>query len=144
MSHAEDIETLLDGLVPFAEKMLQEHRAFFPFGGHIRPDGQLMLDGADVGDERPLSQQLIDMLRSSFRQRAADHELRACAVVHDIRTMPPGQSETQDAICVSVDHSSGYSAHIIYPYRFTSFGELAVDAGYALRGDASVFPGTDA
>lgn len=140
MSHTQDVETLLGGLVPFAEKMLDEHREFFPFGGHINASGEMALDSAHTGNERPKSQELIDMLLSSFRQRAASHELRACAVVYDIRTVPPGKSEKQDAICVSVDHLSGYSAHIVYPYRFGPSGGLAMDDAYALRGDATVFP----
>ncbi|WP_242164764.1 hypothetical protein [Lysobacter sp. M15] len=144
MSQTEDVEALISGLVPFAEKMLKEHREFLPFGGHIKPDGEMVLDGAYDGEELPLSQDLIDILLGNFRQRAANHELRACAVVYDIRTIPPGKSKKQDAICVSIDHLSGYSAHVIYPYKFTLLGKLTVDEGYALHGDAAVFPRANA
>ncbi|WP_457095885.1 hypothetical protein [Lysobacter sp. P5_B9] len=139
MSQTEDIETLLNDLVPFAEKMLREHREFLPFGGHIKPSGEMVLDGAYNGDGLPLSQDLIDILHGSFKEKAEKHELRACAVVYDIRTIPPGRSKKQDAICVAVDHLSGYSAHIIYPYKFTLLGKLSVEEGYAVHGDAAVF-----
>ena len=140
MSHSDDVGALLDALVPFAEKMLRRHRAFYPFGGHINGCGELVLDGAHDDHDRPDVRELIDVLLHAFRTRAANHELRACAIVHDVRVTPPGGAEKRDAICISVDHVSGYSAHIIYPYAFDATGELAIEDAYAIRGDAAVFP----
>ena len=139
MPHTQDVESLLNDLVPFAEKMLREHREFLPFGGHIKPDGQIVLDGAYNGDGLPLSQYLIDILKDSFKAKAQQHELRACAIVYDIRTVPPGRSKKQDAICVAIYHISGFSADIIYPYKFSLLGKLVVEEGYALRGDSAIF-----
>ncbi|HEY0501870.1 MAG TPA: hypothetical protein VGD42_00110 [Lysobacter sp.] len=140
MTQTDDIETLLNGLFPFAEKMLREHGAFFPFGGHIKAGGELALDSAQAEEDHPQPQELIDRLRDSFRQRATNDELRACAIVHDVRVVPPGRSETQDAICASIDHVDGYSAHVFVPYSFPAPGELVIEEGYALDGDATVFP----
>jgi len=136
----EDVVALLDDLLPFAHKMLRKHREFLPFGGYTKVDGTIVWEGAYDGEERPLSQDLIDMLHESHRQKAACDEIRACAVVYDIRTIPRGRSKKQDAICVDVDHVSGYSVHYIYPYKFSLFGNLVIEDDYAVQGAAGVFP----
>ncbi|GAB3092413.1 hypothetical protein [Lysobacter terrae] len=140
IQQTEDIEALLNDLVPFAEKMLREHREFLPFGGQITTDGKIVWEGAYDGEDQPLSQDLIDILNDTHRRLASERDVRACAVVYDIRTIPPGYSKKQDAICVSLDHVEGYSGHIVYPYKFTLLGKLVVDEAYAVRGDASIFP----
>jgi hypothetical protein len=140
----DDIDDLLNDLLPFAEKMLRKAREFLPFGAITKPDGQIVWEGAYDGDDLPLSQDLIDILNESHKRMADGHELRACAVVYDIRTTPPGKSKKQDAICVSVDHINGYSAQLIHPYKFSLLGRLVVEDGYAIRGESAIFSRTNA
>jgi hypothetical protein len=135
----EDVDALINDLLPFAEKMLRKNREFLPFGGRIKTDGEIVWEGAYDGDELPLSQNLIDILHGSHRRLAGNHELRACAVVYDIRTIPPGRSKKQDAICFALDHIGGYSAYIVFPYKFTLLGKLTVDEAYATQGDSAIF-----
>jgi hypothetical protein len=134
-----DTERLLDSLLPFAEKMLQQHHEFFPFGGHMTPDGKIALDGAHEGTEHPPSQTLIDLLQRSFQQSARTQNLHSCAIVYDIRTVPPGRTEKQDAIAAAVDHVSGYSVVVIYPYKFDRLKKLQVEALFATEGSYKVF-----
>src|SRR5437867_8720804 len=72
-----DGEKLLDSLLPFAEKMLQQHREFFPFGGRMAPDGTITHEGAHSGTEHPPSQELIDLLRQAHQRDATAQTLRA-------------------------------------------------------------------
>ena len=139
-----DVEALLNELLPFAERMLTEHQEFLPFGGRTALSGEIILEGAQNEDEMPLSADLIAILHNKHREQAVSREIRACAVVYDIRTIPPGRSEKQDAICVAVEHATGYCASIIYPYAFTPAGELAIATGYAVEGKVSVFPRANA
>jgi len=143
-SEVEDVEALLNDLLPFAHKMLVKNREFLPFGGYTKPDGTIVWEGAYDGDDLPLSQNLIDILHDSHRSLAARHEVKVCAVVYDIRTIPRGKSKKQDAICVAVDHLSGYSVHYIYPYKFNWLGKLIVEDDYAVEGDMAVFPRANA
>jgi hypothetical protein len=57
-----DVEALMNDLLPFAEKMLREHKEFLPFGGHMKLDGTIVWEGAHDGREHPPSQDLIDLL----------------------------------------------------------------------------------
>jgi len=134
-----DVEQLLGSLLPFAQEMLQQHHEFFPFGGHIAMDGTIEHHGAYDGTEHPPSQTLIDILRQAFQRLAHDRNLRACAIIYDIRTIPPGRTEKQDAIAASVDHVSGYSAVIIYPYVFDAEQKLQVETPFAIEGPHEIF-----
>jgi len=134
-----DAEELLGSLLPFAEKMLQEHHEFFPFGGHMETDGKIVHDGAYDGTEHPPSQALIDLLQKAFQQSASSNKLLTCAIVYDIRTIPPGRTEKQDAIAAAVDHASGYSVVVIYPYTFDAQKKLQVGASFATEGEYKIF-----
>jgi hypothetical protein len=134
-----DAEQLLGSVLPFAEKMLQQHHEFFPFGGHMTPDGKIGLDGTHDGAEHPPSQTLIDQLQQSFQQSARTQNLRSCAIVYDIRTVPPCRTEKQDAIAALVDHVSGYSVVVVYPYKFDGQKKLQVEAPFATEGSYKVF-----
>jgi len=134
-----DAEQLLDSLLPFAEKMLEQHQEFFPFGGHMTLDGEIVHDAAYDGTEKPPSQQLIDLLEQTFQRSAKEQKLRVCAIVYDIRTIPPRRTEKQDAIAASVDHASGYSVVVIYPYTFDAEKRLRVEAPFATEGSRKIF-----
>jgi hypothetical protein len=135
-----DGEAFLDALLPFAEQMLREHREFFPFGGSMKPDGEIVHESSHTGSEHPPSQELIDLLRQAHQKAAAERQIRACAIVYDIRTVPPGRSQKQDAIALAVDHCGGYSAVVIFPYSFGADGELAIEAPFAVQGERAIFP----
>jgi hypothetical protein len=135
-----DGEALLDALLPFAEQMLREHREFLPFGGSMKVDGEIVHEGAHDGSEHPPAQELIDLLRLAHQKAASEQQIRACATVYDIRTIPPGRSEKQDAIALATDHCGGYSAVVIFPYSFSPDGELVIEAPFAVQGDRAIFP----
>ena len=42
MSAKADCEVLLNAVLPFAEKMLGEHGEFSPYGGAMRPNGEII------------------------------------------------------------------------------------------------------
>jgi hypothetical protein len=135
-----DGEKLIDSLLPFAEQMLQGHREFFPFGGSMALDGTITHEGAYNGTEQPPSQELIDLLRQAHQRDATAQTLRACATIYDIRTVPPGRTEKQDAIAAAIDHVSGYSAVVIFPYSFDAAEKLRVEPPFAVEGAHDIFP----
>src|SRR5262249_56366350 len=100
MAHP-DLDELLNALLPFAQQMLSKHGEFFPFGSAMSVDGKIEAHAASDGSEKPPSQQLIDLLTQSFRQQSSSGQIRAAAICYDVRTIPPGQSETTDPLSVS-------------------------------------------
>lgn len=55
-SPKEQLEDLMNVVVPFAVRMLKEHGELHPVGATMAPDGTVALDAAWDGPEHPLSQ----------------------------------------------------------------------------------------
>jgi hypothetical protein len=136
-----DAEALLAQFLPFAEKMLREHGEFLPFGGRMNPDGEIVWEGASNGQERPLSQDLITLLRNGHAKLAVSGLIKASAIVYDVRIVPPGCVSKQDAIAVELDHEHGYSAIVYYPYRLDSAAVLHVEPPFTHQGQNFTFVG---
>jgi hypothetical protein len=78
--------------LPFAQEMLRKHGEFFPFAGSMSTSGEIAHVGGYTGDERPSSQEVIDLLIDGLRERATSGDLRAAAICLDVRTIPLGRA----------------------------------------------------
>lgn len=136
----EDCEELMNLVVPFAQKMLQERRAFAPFGATMAPSGQIAGAMAGAGDEKPDVNQLISVLELGFHQGASEGKYKATAIVVDMVIIPPGKSAKQDGVAVRLDHREGYSVIVGFPYSFTDKGELVMETPFATEGAHQIFP----
>lgn len=134
-----ECEEVMNAVLPFAEEMLTKHREFSPFGGTMSADGEIAHTGGWTGEEHPASTEVIELLEKGFRAGTQRGEYKATALVYDIRTIPPGKEEKQDAIAVALDHRDDYSVVVIFPYSFTSDGQLEIEAPFATRGENKIF-----
>jgi len=134
-----EVEKLMNELVPFAKQMLAKHGEFYPFGGFIREGGQIVHVGVtDEETDMPKSSDQVFLLKEDFREKARNGECRAVGIVIDVRITPPGSSEKSDAIQISLDHQSGYSADVFYPYKKVH-GSITYGAIFAQQGDGDIF-----
>jgi hypothetical protein len=136
----EDCEELMNLVVPFAQKMLQERRAFAPFGAAMAPSGQIAGAMGGAGDEKPDVNQLISLLELGFHQGASEGKYKATAIVVDMVVIPPGKSAKQDGVAVRLDHREGYSVIVGFPYSFSDKGELVMEPPFATEGAHQIFP----
>jgi hypothetical protein len=129
-------ELLLSALVPFAEQMLETYGEFFPFGGAMTADGEIVFVAVE-DDTSVSSQELIDLVRSGFREGAESGEYRATALVFDVVVRHPTSGERSDAIAISLDHSENYSVIVYFPYKLEDghlhHGWLGRDRGFGHR-----------
>src|ERR1700731_2742143 len=58
-----DCQALIGSVLPLAEELLTAQRGFLPFGGAMRPDGQLVSIASYDGNERRESTDVIAFLR---------------------------------------------------------------------------------
>lgn len=129
----------MNSLLTFAQKMLREHREFYPFGGYMDRDGGIRWVGVnDPETEHPKSQDMIDALESTFREMAQEKTCRAVAIVVDVRVKPPNRDAKSDAIQVSLDHIDDYSVRVFFPYSFVN-DELVLGETFASPGDGLIF-----
>jgi hypothetical protein len=139
MTPKEECEALMNSLLPFAKELLSKRREFYPFGGTLSVDDKIVHSMSSTGEEHPLSQPLIDLLEAGFRDGAKRHLYKATAIVIDIRTIPPGKKEKQDAVEVRLDHVSGYSVRVVFPYAFSPKGTLELEPPFAAPGERRIF-----
>ena len=139
MAHP-DLEVLLNALLPFAEDMLAKHGEFYPYGATLGTDGEVSQIAGHTGDDRPLSQPLIELMMQGCRQQAAAGAIKAAGICCDIRTIPPGQKDKTDAICVSLEHQSGEAVDVILPYKKGWFGKMTYGDLFAVKRQRTIFP----
>jgi hypothetical protein len=142
MAHA-DLEQLLNVVLEFAHKMLNEHGEFFPFGSSMDLNSKITMDGAATGEDRPPSQELVDLLSRAYAQRAAAGELRAAAICADVRVVPPGKVDKTDAISVGLEHQSGEAVNVFQPYQKGWFGRIRHGKVFASARSAQFFLHSD-
>jgi hypothetical protein len=135
----EDIELLLNELMPLAEERLAQNREFYPFAAAVDAKGELLRTQAWTGDEEPSASDLVDSLVATFQQQAEGEEIRAAAILIDCLTVPPGETEKVDAVAARLDHLDGYSAVVFFPYTIAPDGAVTFAEPFAHEGDDEIF-----
>lgn len=118
----EQLDELLNVVLPFAQQELEKHGEFFPYAAAIGADGEPELIAARPagGGERPASADVIDACLDALA--AKRERIRAAAVVADVRTADG------DAIRVELEHAEGQAIAVFVPYSKKRFGR-GVDYG---------------
>ena len=134
MTSKQESETLMNALLPVAERMLKRYGEFYPYGGCLGPDGAIKHVGAsDPDTDQPKSKDLLFVLRNSFREMAGRDECKAIAVVFNVSITSPSSGEKTDAIQVNIEHADDYSVEVFFPYRLADgqilYGETLVQQG---------------
>jgi hypothetical protein len=128
----DELDSLLNAILPFAQDMIAKRGEFLPFGAVLDAAGSLRLVAADIGSEYAESRAVIGMLRDGMKSQAASGEIRAAGLCFDVRIRDQGGKPT-DAIEVDLEHRAGDAAQLLMPYakrRFGAprFGELIAGA----------------
>ena len=129
----DDLDTLLNSLLPFAKQQLGKRGEFYPFGNVMQVTGEVQLLAGYADTEHPPSQEVIDLLIEGMQQQAVAGEIRAAGLCFDSRIRLEDGSPT-DAITVDLEHFGGDAVRAFVPYskgRFTGyrFGDLIASPG---------------
>jgi hypothetical protein len=139
-SPKEETEELLNAIMPFAKQMLEKQGEFYPVGAATLSNGKIVMVSARENDHHPSPQILIDDLLATFRIAAKSGKYKATAIVANILARPPGEAKKINAISVYLDHMSGYSVQVVFPYRITPKNEVILSKPFASSGHRNVFP----
>ena len=128
-----DVEELMNSMLPFGQQMLEKHGEFIPYGAAMTSANEIVSVAGYDGDEKPLSQDIIELLKEGFRSAAEKGEYIATALFFDVRVTLPGSNEKSDAIAVALDHKENYSVIVLFPYQLVNsevlFGEIFAQEG---------------
>jgi hypothetical protein len=142
MNAKQESEKLMNVVLPLAEKMLKEYGEFYPYGAYMKPSGEIVDVGADDPDnDHPKSKDLIYVLRSSFQEMARAKLCKAVAIIFDVAVDLPSTRQKSDAIQVCVEHVSGYSAEVFFPYEIVN-EEIVYGEAFAQQGKFVIFEKT--
>jgi hypothetical protein len=109
-STQDDLDALYGQLIPFAEQTLGQYGELHPFGGALDLEGNFGMHAAQLaGNDRPPSQELVDILYDGARKDA--HRLRTFGVVSDV--LLEGGA---DAIRLQAEHRDGTAIVVLLPY----------------------------
>ena len=137
MAAQEDLDQLLNALLPFAPQMLGQHGEFFPFGATIRPDGEVRVAAADAGETRPAPEDVLAAVEDSLRADATAGTITAAGTAANV-TVDLGDGPS-DAIVVDLDHADGESVRIFLPYSEGESGGYVYGDLVGGRGDRRFF-----
>ncbi len=114
---SESLNELMNSLLPFAEQMLREHGAFYPFAAKKTTEGEIVQVGAMGESDHPPSQELIDLLVKGFSREAVDGQLLATGICLDSRFRSSSDAEPTDAICCRLESREGEAIAVYVPYK---------------------------
>ena len=129
----DEIQELLNFLLPYAEQMLNQHGEFYPYAAALDAEGELNAVGAEVDDDTPDVGELLLALHQGLREQAAEGAIRASGIAADVTLTDPDSGETTDAVQVELDHADADAVDIFVPYETEAegikFGELVAGEG---------------
>jgi hypothetical protein len=130
----DEIQELLNFLLPHAEQMLNEHGEFYPYAAALDSDGQLNAVDAEVDDDdSPDVGDVLFALHEGLREQAAEGAIRATGIAADVTLTDPDSGETTDAVQVELDHANADAVDVFVPYETEvdgiKFGELVAAEG---------------
>lgn len=114
----EDLDTLLDLAVRFAQQQLDEAGEFYPFAVAVDAMGQVEIIAGrpDETDDHPQSADVFASCVAALAERL--HTLRAGGLVSDVHLRSLGT----DAIEVTVEHVEGQAIRVRLPYAKRRLG----------------------
>ncbi len=128
-----EIQEILNFLLPYAERMLNQHGEFYPYAAALDADGELNAVATDVDDDSPDVSEVLLALHQGLRERAAEGAIRASGIAADVTLTDPDSGETTDAVQVELDHADADAVDIFVPYETEAegikFGELVAAEG---------------
>jgi hypothetical protein len=138
----DDLDTLLQEAASVALHFLNESQEFFPFAVVIATDGEVRHIQGSLGTEQPDSSELIAFIEQSLRSLAEEGEIRACALISDVRISQAEEVEFSDAIQICIEHAEQDPLTCYLPYVLQADGvvpgELSAEVGMRV-----IFQGPD-
>lgn len=109
-----DIQNILDQMLPFVETLLKEYGEFYPVSAVVNTKQKVehIILEEDEENDNPKSNSVIAELKKELRWRK--NEFLAVAIFYDVKI----KEEQTDAIAVFVEHKKEMQAYTFYyPYE---------------------------
>lgn len=125
-------KVLMNNIVDFAEKMLNAHGEFHPFGGYLDAQEEIVHVGLSPSGHWTSDQHRSDALAESLRSLAREKRPIAFGIVTNVSFK--GDAGASDAIRVFLEHASGYCADVFFHYTLAPGHEVRINNVTAQQG----------
>lgn len=112
----EEVEKLLNTIMPFAEQQLNKNKEFLPFVTVMLLTGEIQTVAS--GNEHSEAQKVIDDIQKRLIEGAKNGEYLATGIAYLSLVTDPETKEKKDAVCINLDHKDNYSVKLFYPYNY--------------------------
>ena len=133
----DELNRLLNAMIPFAQDMLGKYGQFVPFAGVLNAEGEIELLGGFADNENVTAQEIHDVLLDGLQQSAREGKYRATGLCADVHVRRGQADQGSDAIGVSLEHSDGTALDVYLPYTKPAPGQIEYGelfgAGAAVR-----------
>lgn len=124
-----ECEQLMNYLLPYLERFLQEAGEFYPIGAIFTSDGEMRSIAGYDAREHPPSEYIISIIRDGFVEYANNGTIKATALAYDVLVTDPDTGRKHDAIAFELDHIERYSVIVYFRYD--------LDGGTLILSDAT-------
>lgn len=138
MAHPE-LEPILEILRQTAERMLIDNGEFYPFAAALHRDGKLALLDTEPSIETQDVPILLEALERGLRESVSRGECRAVGVCVDSFLTLPGEADPIDALRIEIEHETGESFSVYYPYEGAGSPALSLSVPRVFSKDTSYF-----
>ena len=138
MAHP-DFDELINHLFNFSQQMLAKHGEFYPFGISMDYEGKISLVHGQTENNKPESQEVLDILTTGFQKSASANEVKATGICINVRAVNPASNKKEDAICAKMEHQCGEAVDVYLPYRKGLFGKRKYGEVFACKGENEIF-----
>lgn len=137
-SDRDDLEKLLNFLLPLAKKHLNSFGEFYPFAAATEVNGKIAAIAAYTGAEHPTSHDVRNTLVKILQDQAKSGKIIATGLAENMSVVIPGKVTKSDAVLVTLERTSGKSVRVYAPYRKTQDG-YQFDELFATAADPVIF-----
>ena len=120
----DDLNQLLNALIPYAQQMLNQQGQFVPFACAISAAGEVEMIGGQPGSDETTTQEIHDVLLKELQQGARGGKYRAVGLCSDVRVRCGEAPEPSEAISVGLEHSDGTAIDVYLPYTKQGAGQV--------------------
>lgn len=138
MSARDDLDGLLDLLLPLAQEQLAAHGELLPVAATMSSAGEVAITAAQPETGDATAADAAELLVAGLRAQAEAGELRAVGVCTDVRLGESPRGPT-DALRVALEHVDGDAADVYLPYEQHGPRERAYGELFAFGLEPSVF-----
>lgn len=134
----DEMDSLLNEAIDTSLYFLKKIGEFFPFAVGITTESEIRHIHGYLNEERPASDDVIQMLQNSLKYEVQNGNFHAIAIISDIKLTDSNTDKVVNAIRANIEHKNSNPITCYLPYEIED-GAVSTDKIIALPGPSVFF-----